>query len=339
MNYIQLTQQIKKNQIPAISLVYGTEPYFTQNIKHLFIKKVLKEEENLATYDLKETSIQEVITDVETYPFFGDRKLIFATNPIFLQPKPEKVLVEGLEHDLSVLERYLNDPVDYSVLVFLAPYEGIDQRKKISKLFKKKAVVTECNPIKPYEQSKWINELAAGLNIKIDNNAYDLFEGFSSDLHQLESELTKMSLFVGENGTITKDVAEQLISHTSTSSSLKLADAVINRDLPKAISIYKDLEKMNEEPIALIGLLAFQFRSILRVKLLKQKGYNQAQIQKQIGGHPYVIKIASDRERRFSEQKLKNIIDMLATTDATIKQGKMDKGLAFEILLYNLIQK
>jgi len=148
-----------------------------------------------------------------------------------------------------------------------------------------------------------------------------------------------MSLFVGENGTITKDVAEQLISQTSNSSSLKLADAVINRDLPKAMSIYKDLEKMNEEPIALIGLLAFQFRNILRVKLLKQKGYNQAQIQKQIGGHPYVIKIASDRERRFSEQKLKNIIDMLATTDATIKQGKMDKGLAFEILLYNLIQK
>src|SRR5699024_264853 len=65
----------------------------------------------------------------------------------------------------------------------------------------------------------------------------------------------------------------------------------------------------------------------------------QTQIQKQIGGHPYVIKIASDRERRFSELKLKNIIDMLATTDATIKQWKMDKGLAFEILLYNLIQK
>src|SRR5699024_8603929 len=83
---------------------------------------------------------------------------------------------------------------------------------------------------------------------------------------------------------------------------------------------------MNEEPIALIGLLAFQFRNILRVKLLKQKGYNQAQIQKQIGGHPYVIKIASDRERRFSEQKLKNIIDMLSTTDVTIKQEKIYKN-------------
>lgn len=339
MNYIQLTQKLKRKQIPAVSLVYGTEPYFIQNIKDLFTKKVLKEEENLATYDLRETSIQEVIADVETYPFFGESKLIFASNPVFLQTKPEKLLVEGLEHDLSILERYLSNPVDYSVLVFIAPYKGIDQRKKLSKLFKENTVVAECNPIKSYEQNKWIKELATGLNIRIEDSAYELFEGFSTDLHQLESELTKMSLFVGEDGTITRDIAEQLISQTSNSSSLKLADAVTNRDLSKAMSIYKDLEKVNEEPIALIGLLAFQFRNILRVKLLRQKGYNQAQIQKQIGGHPYVIKVALDREKIFSEKKLKEIIAKLAIADSTIKQGKMEKGLTFELLLYDLIQK
>lgn len=339
MNYIQLTQKLNKKQIPNISLVYGTEPYFIQNIKDLFIKEVLKEEENLATYDLRETSIQEVIADAETYPFFGDKKLIFASNPVFLQSKSEKLLVDGLEHDLSALERYLNNPVDYSVLVFIAPYEGIDQRKKLSKLFKKNALMAECNPIKPYEQTKWINELAVGLNITIERDAYELFEGFSTDLHQLESELTKMFLFVGENGIITKDIAERLISQTSNSSSLKLADAVINRDLSKAMSIYKDLEKVNEEPIALIGLLAYQFRNILRVKLLKQKGYNQAQIQRQVGGHPYVTKVALERERKFTEQKLKNMIDKLASADATIKQGKMEKGLTFELLLYDLIQR
>lgn len=339
MNYIQLTNQLKKGQIPNISLVYGTEAYFTQNIKHLFIQAVLNDEENLATYDLRETSIQEVIADVETYPFFGENKLVFASNPIFLQPKPEKPLVEKLEHDLSVLEHYLNNPVNYSVLVFFAPYESIDQRKKLSKLFKKKAIVTECNPIKSSDQMKWINELAEGLNISIEDNAYDLFEGFSNDLHQLENELTKMAIFVGDNGVVTRDIADQLISQTSNSSSLKLADAVVNRDLPKAWSIYKDLEKVNEEPIALIALLAYQFRNVLRVKLLKQKGYNQVQIQKQVGGHPYTIKIALSREKRFSEQKLRDIIDKLAKADTMIKQGKMEKGLVFEMLLYDLIRQ
>ena len=338
MNYLQLMNNLKKKQIPAITLVYGTEPYFIQNIKHLFIKMVLEDEENLATYDLRETPIQEVIADAETYPFFPGKKLIFASNPIFLQAKPEKLLVEELEHKLTALEHYLNDPVDYSTIVFIAPYESIDQRKKLSKLFKKNGVVAECNPIKSYEQGKWINELAKGLNIKIEENTYELFEAFSTDLHQLESELTKMAHYVGEEGLVTRDVAEQLISQTSNSSSLKLADAVINRDLSKAMSIYKDLEKMNEEPIALIGLLTFQFRNIFRVKLLKQKGYHLPQIQKQIGGHPYPIKIAYNREKQFSKQKLEEILDKLAKADASIKQGKMEKGLVIELLLYELVR-
>lgn len=153
----------------------------------------------------------------------------------------------------------------------------------------------------------------------------------------MESELKKFSTFVGEGGLVTKEVVENLISHTSNISSLRLVDAVIDRNLHKAISIFKDLEKMNEEPIALIGLLAFQFRTILRVKLLKQKGYTQFQMQKQLGAHPYVIKIALSREKQFSVQKLESIIDKLANTDAVMKQGNMDKQLSFELLLYDLI--
>src|SRR5699024_2736057 len=65
------------------------------------------------------------------------------------------------------LQRYLNEPVDYSVLVFIAPYEKIDERKKISKLLKKNAVTAACNPVKEYELNKWIKDLADNLKISI----------------------------------------------------------------------------------------------------------------------------------------------------------------------------
>lgn len=143
-------------------------------------------------------------------------------------------------------------------------------------------------------------------------------------------------MYVGKNGVVTKEIAESLVSHTETNSSLRLVDAVIDHDLHKAISIYKDLEKMKEEPIGLIALLAFQFRTILRVKLLNQKGYSQSRMQKQIGAHPYVIKMASQRERQFPTGRLETIIDKLTRTDTAIKQGKMEKELAFELLLHEL---
>ncbi|SET61844.1 DNA polymerase III, delta subunit [Oceanobacillus limi] len=334
MSYLKAMEQLKKKQLPNILLLYGTETYFIQKLKDQVVKNL--DEDNLSTYDLSETPIQEVIGDAETYPFFGEQKVIIATNPVFLKAKSDKLT---FEHDLNVLERYLQSPVDYSVVVFIAAYEKIDERKKISKLLKKTALVAECNPVKEFELSKWIKNLSDQYRITIRDDAYEIIENeLSNNLNILENELAKIALYVGEDGVVTKDIAEELISHTVSSSSLRLVDTVIEGDLQKAISIYKDLEKMKEEPIAMIGLLAFQFRTILRVKLLKQKGYTQFQMQKQIGGHPYVIKVAMSREAKFTTERLQQIIDRLATADAVMKQGKMEKELAFELLLYDLIR-
>lgn len=338
MTYLGVLQQVKKEQISPVFLLYGSESYFIQNLRKHIVKAVVadSEDENLSTYDLEEVPIQEVIADAETYPFFGERKLIIATNPVFLKAKPDKL---AFEHDLEAFYRYLNEPVDYSVLVLIAPYEKIDERKKISKSLKKSAVVAACNPIKDHELNKWIKDLAGNLKITIAQDAYEIFEAeLASNLYLLQNELTKLAMYVGEGGTVTKEIAEDLIAPTANSSSLRLVDAVIERNLQKAITIYKDLEKMKEEPIALIGLLAFQFRMIFRVKLLRQKGYSQFQMQKQIGAHPYVIKIALSREKQFSTQKLEYIMNQLTNADAVMKQGKMEKGLAFELLLYDLIQ-
>lgn len=336
MSYIEVMQQVKKKQIAPVYLIYGTESYFIQQLKERISKQILSDDqENLSTYDLEETPIQEVITDLETYPFFGEHKLIIATNPVFFKAKPDSL---SFEHDLAVLEQYLSMPVDYSTLVVIAPYDKIDERKKISKVFKKQATVAICNPVKDYELTKWIKSFADELKITITDNALEIFETeLAANLQLMESEMKKLSLYVGEGGTVTKEVAEDLIAHTSNSSSLRLVDAVIDRDLHKAIAIYKDLEKMKEEPIALIGLLAYQFRMILRVKLLKLKGYSQSQMQKQLAAHPYVIKIALSREKQFSVKRLETIMDMLTEADATMKQGGMEKGLTFELLLYDLV--
>ncbi|MBP1968723.1 DNA polymerase-3 subunit delta [Virgibacillus natechei] len=337
MTYLEVLQQVKKKQMSSVFLLYGSEDYFIQNLKKQITKEVLADNmENLSTYDLEEISIQEVIADVETYPFFGEKKLIIASNPGFLKAKPTKL---PFEHELDILQRYLESPVDYSILVIIAPYEKIDERKKISKVLKKNATVAVCEPIKDYELTKWIKNIAGQLKVTIEDDAYEVFETeLSANLHLLESELMKIAMYVGENGIITKPIAEDLIAHTVNGSSLRLVDAVMERNLHKAIAIYKDLEKMKEEPIALIGLLAFQFRVILRVKLLSAKGYNQRQLEKQISAHPYVIKIALKREKQFPVEKLQDVIDKLANADATMKQGKMDKELAFELLLYDLVQ-
>ncbi len=335
LSYNEMRKKIKAKHIPAVSLLYGTEAYFIQNLQALFLKHGIDDAANAVTYDLEETPIQEVIIDAETYPFLGENKLIFIHNPIFLKAKQDKL---PFEHDVTMLERYLESPVDYSTIVFIAPYEKLDERKKLTKLFRKTAAVAECNPVKSEEVDRWIHGMAEQLHITVESAAIEvLLREQTSNLQMLENELTKMALYVGENGAVTKEVAEELVSHTTNSSSLRLVDAVMERKLHQAVAIYKDLEKLKEEPIALIGLLAYQFRMILRVKLLKAKGYSQGQIQKNLSVHPYVVKVALSRESQFTIPRLHKIIDNLANADAVMKQGKMEKGLAFELLLHEMV--
>lgn len=50
-----------------------------------------------------------------------------------------------------MLEAYLEKPAPYTILVLLAPYEKLDERKKITKLLKKKAAVVEAKELNPKE--------------------------------------------------------------------------------------------------------------------------------------------------------------------------------------------
>ncbi|WP_407269501.1 DNA polymerase III subunit delta [Radiobacillus sp. PE A8.2] len=339
MLYFDALKAIKQKKFSPIYLFYGTETFLIQELKQQILSSSLSAEDNdtnVSIYDLEETAVQEVIADAETYPFFGERKVIIAQNPSFLKARADSVSVD---HQLDVLQTYLEHPVDYSILIFIAPYEKLDERKKINKLFKKQGVAVACEPIKEWELAKWINTMADEQQINIEKTVVDyMIQEVGSDLMLLQKEMEKLALFVGEQGTISMEVAEELLSHNSSTSGLKLVDAVINRDLHKAIRIYKDLEKLKEDPIALVALLASQFRTILHVKLLKQKGYTQQQMAQQLKVHPYVVKMSQTREASFTLEELKQVIVMFTETDASIKQGRMDKNLAFELLLYHLIQ-
>lgn len=337
LSFEEARKKLETKHIPHVILLCGNEPYFMTNIRQHILDNISSEYEvETISYDLKETPIQDVIIDAETYPFFGEKKVIIAENAVFLKSKPDKLL---FEHDLKKLEKYVSDAVGYTYLILVAPFEKIDERKKVVKALRSHAMAISCHAIKEYNVSEWIKTMAEQFKINLNNEAIELLASeLSTDLGLIKNELTKLSLYVGEGGLVTKEVAESLVAHNVNQSSSRLVEAVMERNLHKAVEIYRDLEKMKEEPIAIVALLAYQFRMMMQVKLLKAKGYNQFQIQKHLKVHPYVIKIAYKREKYFDLFRLKDILNKLTNTDASIKQGKMEKRIAFELLLYDLIQ-
>lgn len=331
----EIKKQFNKQELHPIYLLTGEEYFFIDQFKKMFLELFPDEQnEEMTEYDLREISIQEVLADAETLPFFSEKKIIIVDQAYFLTAKQIK---SSVTHDISLVEKYVQNPAPYTHLIFIAPYEQLDGRKKVTKLFRKHTVEVNCNSIKGNELSSWVQEMIKPYNVHITNDARSILESeFSTNLYLLQKEIEKIVQFIGEGGTITDNVLGEIMSTSLQQTALELVDAVLNKNLSLAISIYKQLEKMREDPIGLIALLAYQFRILYQVKLLQDKGYSLYNIRDNVRAHPYVIKLAAERSRKFSKKYLQMIIHELVETDTLIKQGRMDKGIAFEMLLYRV---
>ncbi|WP_054753038.1 DNA polymerase III subunit delta [Piscibacillus salipiscarius] len=119
----------KSHQLVPIYVLYGEESYFIQEVKRRIESQLKKKDPEFDrnTYDMETTAVQEAIHDAETFPFFSENKLIEIQRAYFLTG--QKVKTE-IEHQIDVLEEYANNPVDFSTLIMIVPYEKMDQRKK-----------------------------------------------------------------------------------------------------------------------------------------------------------------------------------------------------------------
>ncbi|MCM3670002.1 DNA polymerase III subunit delta [Mesobacillus maritimus] len=334
---LDLWKQIKKGKIEPIYLLYGTESFLINETKQLLVQQVLDEEEmdfNLSTYDLEETSIEAAIEDAETLPFMGEKRLIVLQNPVFLTSEKQKGKVE---HNLNRLEAYIKEPAPYSVVMFSAPYEKLDERKKITKELKRNAAVGEAKRFNEAELKVWIHDRATSHGVQIAEDAAELMLTLAgTNLFMLSSEVDKLSLYAGEARRIDAEMVDKLVARSLEQNIFALIEKVVQRKIEEALRIYYDLLKQNEEPIKILALLAGQFRLLYQVKELARKGYGQQQIAGALKVHPYRVKLAAGQARYFSDEELARIMKMIADADYQMKTGGMKKELLIEMILFNL---
>ena len=182
------------------------------------------------------------------------------------------------------LESWLANPTDTAVTVFIAPYEKLDERKKVTKLMKEKSVVLLAQTPQNQDLDVWIQSETAKLGKAITTEAINkLVEMVGPNMLQLQMEIEKMSLYLGEDHEITMELVEDLVAKTLEHDAFKMLNAYLNHNQQEALKIYHDLLRQKEEPIKLVGLLANNIRTMTNVFYLQKKGYHQQQIQIGIG--------------------------------------------------------
>lgn len=307
-----------------IYLLYGTN-YFL--IKREIEK--IKLENNIESidvnnYNLENTILDNILDDALTLSLFSQKKMIIVDNSYIFTPSVRK---KGLDHNIDLLNKYIENPNPDTILIFVINEEKIDDRKKIVKLIKINGNVIEFNEVKNID-AFIKNELN---DYKMDAITINSFVNRVGDnLAIITSEIEKLKLYKNDDKIITKDDVFDVCSEQIDVDMNELTNSIVSKNISKSLKIYNELIKQGEEPLQIIIRLANQFRIIYQSKELTKKGYSNKDIVDILGIHPYRVKKALEISYKFPSKELLSILKKLSRIDEGIKMGNMDKNIALE---------
>ncbi|WOV88801.1 DNA polymerase III subunit delta [Sporosarcina oncorhynchi] len=322
-------KKINEGDIAPVYLLTGTEQF----LMDMTIKRLIKalpdtDADTVIRFDLEETPIEAVIEEADTLPFLEERKLIIANNASFLKASDKSK--EKVVHNIAMLETWLDNPSPTAVLVFVAPYEKLDGRKKITKTLQQKTVVVETNALTGRDLTTWVQQEASTNGVKINAETAQILVDYTGDsLLSLSSELSKITMYMNGAGEVTKELIELLVPRMPEMDVFRLTDAYMTGNVKETIKIYHDLLRNGEEPIMLTSLIAGQIRLMIHVSTLVKKGYQQQQIAKTLSVHPYRVKLIMENRRIPNMERLLLILKKLAHIDHQLKttSGKRERVL------------
>ena len=305
-------------------LLYGTNDYLiNQEIEKLKEKNNITDND-VTRYDYTETLIKDIIDDATLVPLFSNKKMIIVDNSTIFESTSKK-------EDTVVLEKYLSSTNDFTILIFIDKVDKLDERKKIYKLLKDNNSVIECNTLN-------INNLVKEKfeSYKIDSSTITKFiNRVGTNPYNLINEIEKLKIFKINEKVIT-DEDIKFASKNIEDNIFDLINYIVNKNSEKVIDIYHDLLSRGSEPIAILVLIANQFRIILQSKLLYYKGYTEKDIASTLSIHPYRVKLAIQNSRNYSNELLIEYIDKLAILDYEIKSGEKDADTGLELFLLGI---
>lgn len=308
-------------------LLYGNESFLIdKEIKNIINKNKI-DELNISKYDLEVNTLNEILEDANTISLFSDNKLIIVENS-FIFNRVQNKKIDNIEN----LENYLKNKND-TIIIFVDNNEKIDSTKKIVKLIKEKGIIKEFNPLKNINST--VKTMFDDYKIT-DSNVNLLINRVGNNLELIYQEVEKLKIYKITDKNIFKEDIENITVENINIDIFKFVDDIINKNKKEAIKTYKELLKLNEEPIKIVALLASKFRLMYQASKLAKKGYTEDQISEILNMHKYPVHLAILSGYKYNPQILLKYLNDLANLDIGIKTGEKDKELALELFILSL---
>lgn len=307
-----------------IIFLYGQDSYRSKEkleeiVSHY--KTVRKSGLNLISFDAKETDFFDMSVAIKISPMFAETKLIVLKN-IFLN----KTFQENFLNEIKILQALKDVIVVYEA-------EAPDKRLKLFKTLLKECKCQEFDLLDSKNLKAWAQQKIEKSGGKINHDALEtLLQYVGSDTWRIFNEILKLVSF--KQGLVIQKADVQLMVKPNIQTDIfKTIDALAGKNKKLALTfLHKHLDS-DDNPLYLLSMIGYQFRNLLVVKELSEKGLMYASIVKKSGLHPFVVKKTYFQCRQFSFAQLKEIYCKIFTIDSNIKVGKIEAETALDLLV------
>ncbi|MBU3681156.1 MAG: DNA polymerase III subunit delta [Flavobacterium sp.] len=308
---VKIVNDIKNGQIKPIYFLMGEEAYYIDKIADYIEQNVLTEDEkgfNQTVLYGRDVTIEDIIGTAKRFPMMADRQVIIVKE------------AQDLSRTIEQIERYTENPVPTSVLVFCYKYKTIDKRKKFTKNIEKLGVLFESKKLYENQVGDWINRVLKSKGYGIEPKATAmLVEFLGTDLSKINNELEKLQIVLPKQSTITAIDIEDNIGFSKDFNVFELRKAIGERNQLKAYQIVHYFsENPKENPILMVTALIFgYFQQLLQYHGLKDKSSKNVAAALKIS--PYFTKDYELAARNFPMKKVSVAIAKLREMDVKSK--------------------
>jgi DNA polymerase-3 subunit delta len=222
--------------------------------------------------------VHQAIEALLTLPFFGGDKLVWLKNANFLgegiTSKAASVL-EALEKLIEVLEKGLPPGIR-----FLLSATEVDKRRAFYKALGKIAKVEVFDKLDS-SKSGWeeeaamlVRERAEARGLQINGEALELFVMLTGgDSRQIENEIEKLSLYLGQNQRpVATDDVRLMVAASRAGVVFELGNALAARDLKQCLALIEQLLFQGETPVGILLVAVIPtVRNLLLAKDLMER--------------------------------------------------------------------
>ena len=366
--------EMKKAENKAIYLIYGTDEFPVENRARVIVDQLCPPENQAfglevldGTVEKAEEAIRVVnqcIEALRTVGFLGAGKTVWLKNATFFAQN-QLGKAEGTKAAVARLVELLKAGLGEGQCLVVTTAK-MPKTSAFYKLCAKNGVV-ELFDVEERAQKQDVQareraeQLFAAAGLHIASAPLNSFvERVGMNSRQMAQEVEKLSLYLGEDGTVTDEAVELLVAASRESMAWDLTNAAGNRDIPKIIRLIKQLGQQKVNAVGMVIMLESHFSKMVLLRSLLEKGWLKAgggfganSLQWNVppegdlmlnslgkdnprSGHWYPVKLLIDQATKFSLKELVWCRDCLVEVHRKLVSSALPKELLLELALMEI---